>query len=200
MTPLDLVLAGGAGFAAGAVNAIAGGGTLISFPVLVALGVPPVSANVTNTVALSPGYLGGALAQRDAIKAQEQRVRRLALFAAVGGLTGSVLLVLTSDDAFRVLIPALLFLASGLLATQDRIRKRLRSESRSAPAAGAGPVPTMLPATVPTWTRPTRPRATPPGWPCRSSQCRCTAGTSAPAWESCCSPCWGSCSTTASIA
>ena len=68
MTPLHIAVAGGAGFAAGAVNALAGGGTLISFPILVALGLPPVSANVTNTVALSPGYLGGALAQRRAIE------------------------------------------------------------------------------------------------------------------------------------
>src|SRR3954469_14474047 len=79
MTPLQVVLAGGAGFAAGAVNALAGGGNLITFPVLVALGLPPISANITNTVALSPGYLGGALAQRQAIAAQRPRVRRLAV-------------------------------------------------------------------------------------------------------------------------
>src|ERR1700742_3093916 len=119
MTPIQLVLAGGAGFAAGGVNALAGGGTLISFPVLIALGLPPVSANVTNTVALSPGYLGGALSQRDAIAAQSWRVRRLAVVAGVGGLLGSVLLLVTSDSTFRKLIPALMFLATFLLASQD---------------------------------------------------------------------------------
>jgi uncharacterized membrane protein YfcA len=126
MTPLDIVFAGGAGFAAGAVNALAGGGTLISFPVLVALGLPPVSANITNTVALSPGYLGGALAQRRGLEGQAHRVRALAVAAALGGLAGSILLILTSDSTFRVLIPALLFVATGLLAFQDRLRVLLK--------------------------------------------------------------------------
>ena len=125
MTPLQIVFAGGAGFAAGGVNALAGGGTLISFPVLVALGLPPVSANVTNTVALSPGYLGGALAQRRALDGQWSRLRALAVAAALGGVAGSVLLVLTSDSTFRVLIPVLLLVATGLLAFQNRIRAML---------------------------------------------------------------------------
>jgi len=126
MSPLDLVLAGGAGFLAGGVNALAGGGTLISFPVLIALGLPPVSANVTNTVALSPGYLGGALSQRAAIEAQSWRVRRLAVVAGIGGLLGSVLLLVTRDSTFRKLIPALMFVATLLLASEDRIRQALR--------------------------------------------------------------------------
>ena len=126
MTPLDLVAAGAAGFAAGAVNAVAGGGTLISFPVLIALGLPAVSANVTNTVALSPGYLGGVLSQRKALGDQRLRIRRLTPYAVAGGLVGSILLVLTSDDAFKNLIPILLVVATLLLATQDRIRTALR--------------------------------------------------------------------------
>jgi hypothetical protein len=126
VTPLDLVLAGGGGFVAGGVNALAGGGTLISFPILIALGIPPVAANVTNTVALSPGYLGGAIAQRDTIGAQWRRVRRLSIAAAAGGLIGSILLLLTSDSAFKNLIPVLLLVATILLATQDRIRSMLK--------------------------------------------------------------------------
>lgn len=126
MTPLDIVFAGGAGFAAGAVNAVAGGGTLISFPILIALGLPTVSANVTNTVALSPGYLGGALAQRTALSGQAHRVRALVVAAAAGGLIGSILLIFTSDDTFRVLIPVLLLVATALLALQDRLRVVLR--------------------------------------------------------------------------
>ncbi len=125
MNAVDHLVAFAAACAAGGVNALAGGGTLISFPVLVALGVPPVSANITNTVALSPGYLGGALAQRTEIAAQRGRVRRLGLAAAAGGLAGSILLTLTSNDAFRKLIPVLLFAAATLLATQDRIRRLL---------------------------------------------------------------------------
>src|ERR1700742_3811928 len=104
MTPIQLVLAGGAGFAAGGVNALAGGGTLISFPILIALGIPPVAANVTNTVALSPGYLGGAITQRATIAQQRSRVLRVSIAAAAGGLIGSILLLLTSDSAFKNLI------------------------------------------------------------------------------------------------
>ncbi len=156
MTPLQLVFAGGAGFAAGAVNALAGGGTLISFPVLVALGLPPVSANVTNTVALSPGYLGGALAQRRALSGQAHRVRRLVVAAAAGGLAGSVLLLVTSDDTFRVLVPILLLVATALLALQDRIRVAL----------GIGK---QVDAT---------PHADPPRSSSRSRSCRCTAAIS----------------------
>jgi uncharacterized membrane protein YfcA len=125
MSPAQLVLAGVAGFLAGMVNALAGGGTLISFPILIALGLPPVSANITNTVALSPGYLGGALAQRAQIRPQRARVIRLSMVAALGGLVGSILLVFTSDSAFELLIPALLFLATALLAVQDRLRSAL---------------------------------------------------------------------------
>jgi uncharacterized membrane protein YfcA len=140
VTPLDLVLAGGGGFVAGGVNALAGGGTLISFPILIALGLPPVAANVTNTVALSPGYLGGAIAQRGVIAQQSRRVIRLSVAAAAGGLIGSILLLLTSDSAFKNLIPVLLLVATLLLATQDRIRSALRIGQRSSepvPAGGA---------------------------------------------------------------
>lgn len=126
MTLLDYVVAAGAGFVAGGVNALAGGGTLLSFPILIALGLPPVSANVTNTVALSPGYLGGVLSQRAALADQHHRIRRLTAIAAVGGLAGSILLLLTSDDAFRNLIPVLLLVATLLLAGQDHIRRALR--------------------------------------------------------------------------
>jgi uncharacterized membrane protein YfcA len=152
MTPLQVVFAGAAGFAAGAVNAVAGGGTLISFPILIALGLPSVSANVTNTVALSPGYLGGALAQRSALSGQSHRVRALALAAAGGGLIGSILLIFTSDDTFRVLIPVLLLVATGLLALQDRLRVALRigqsasgaDEATAAAGAPATPDPRWL--------------------------------------------------------
>ena len=85
MTPGELALAGLAALAAGLVNALAGGGTLISFPMLLALGVPPVTANVTNTVALVPGYLGGTYAQRGDLGGQGRRLRVLLPAAALGG-------------------------------------------------------------------------------------------------------------------
>ena len=86
----QLTAAGAVALGAGAINAIAGGGTLVSFPTLVAIGVPAVSANVTNTVALCPGYLGGALAMRRELEGQARRARALGATAAVGGLAGSI--------------------------------------------------------------------------------------------------------------
>ena len=74
MTWLDFILIGAAAFAAGGINALAGGGTLITFPVLTALGIPAVAANVTNTVALCPGYLGATFAQWKDLKSQRSRL------------------------------------------------------------------------------------------------------------------------------
>jgi len=107
------------------INALAGGGTLVSFPALVALGVPAVSANVTNTIALVPGYLGGAYAQRRDLVSYVTRLRSLVIFAAAGGLLGSILLVNSSDDLFSGLVPILILIACALLGFQDLIRKQL---------------------------------------------------------------------------
>jgi hypothetical protein len=104
------------------VNAVAGGGTLITFPVLTAVGVPAVPANITNTVALCPGFLGASLAQRAALQGQRHRLPILAPAAALGGVLGGALLLATEEDTFRGIIPFLLLLASGLLAVQDRLR------------------------------------------------------------------------------
>lgn len=125
MTALDALLAALAGLAAGFVNAVAGGGTLISFPALVALGVPAVSANVTNTVALCPGYLGGAWAQRGELRDFTHHFRSLFAVVVVGSLAGAILLLNTSDDAFRAIVPWLILLACALLATQNLVRRRL---------------------------------------------------------------------------
>jgi uncharacterized membrane protein YfcA len=123
LTLARALAAGAGGFAAGAINAVAGGGTLVSFPVLVGLGVPAVSANVTNTVALCPGYLGGAASQRRNLVGQEHRVRPLLLVSGAGGLAGSILLVLTSEAVFRSLVPYLILFACALLALQDLLRR-----------------------------------------------------------------------------
>ena len=122
---LHLVAAGAAAFVAGGINSVAGGGTLVSFPVLIGIGVPSVHANVTNTVALCPGYFGGAYAQRSALADQRRRARRLLPAAGVGGLLGSVLLVLTSDSVFRNLVPVLILTACALLGFQDAIKRRV---------------------------------------------------------------------------
>jgi len=122
LSPLNLLLAALAALAAGAVNALAGGGTLISFPALTFLGVPPVSANVTNTFALSPGYFSGTLAQWDDLRGQGKRMLMILPAALVGGITGGYLLLITGEKLFKDLIPWLILLASGLLAVQDPIR------------------------------------------------------------------------------
>ena len=89
LQPLQYLLIGLAAVAAGAVNALAGGGTLISFPALTAAGVATVAANVTNTVALSPGYLGATLAQKTEIMAQRQRLTFLLPAAALDAFTNA---------------------------------------------------------------------------------------------------------------
>jgi uncharacterized protein len=123
LTTLDYLAAAGAATAAGAVNAVAGGGTLISFPTLVGIGVPAVPANVTNTVSLVPGYLGGSWAQRDDLRPQLAGARVLAAVAAAGGVAGSVLLLALPAHSFRDAVPYLILLSCGLLWFQDRIRE-----------------------------------------------------------------------------
>ena len=122
----ELALAGLAAIAAGMVNALAGGGTLISFPTLVALGVPEVVANITNTVALCPGYLGGALAQKKDLTGQKKRLMMLLPAGIIGGLVGGILLLYVSEQVFHILVPFLILIAAILLAVQDRIREWIR--------------------------------------------------------------------------
>lgn len=132
----DFVLIALAAVAAGAINALAGGGTLITFPALTSIGIPAVAANVTNTVALSPGYLGATLAQKTEILDQRRRLRFLLPAAALGGLAGGVLLLNTSEKLFRELVPFLILLASLLLAVQDPLRRWLVAR---AARSGGGP-------------------------------------------------------------
>jgi uncharacterized membrane protein YfcA len=122
LTPFDFLLAALAAVAAGAVNAIAGGGTLITFPMLTFLGIPAVTANVTNTVALCPGYLGGTLAQMNDLQGQKNRLWLVLPASIVGGVFGGFLLLQTGERLFRDLVPYLILLASGLLAIQDPVR------------------------------------------------------------------------------
>ena len=117
-----LTLIGLSALAAGFVNALAGGGTLISFPMSTALGVPAIAANVTNTVALCPGYLGATWAQRRDFRGQAARLAFAVPAGACGGLLGGVLLLHTDARFFRALVPFLILLASTLLALQETVR------------------------------------------------------------------------------
>lgn len=130
MTPVDALLVVGAGALAGAVNAVAGGGTLVSFPALLAVGLSPVTANITSSVGLLSGYAGGSLAYRRELEGQRGRAVRLMGAGVVGGVAGAVLLLLTPGDAFRTVVPYLLLLASALLAVQPRVAKALTARGR----------------------------------------------------------------------
>jgi uncharacterized membrane protein YfcA len=123
----DLLIAAGVAFLAGAINSVAGGGSLILFPTLVALGLPKVDANVTNSVAQWPGYLGSIFGFRTELGGQRPRILRFSVVAVLGGITGSVLLLTTPSSAFDVVVPVLVLLASLLLAVQPLITRRLRT-------------------------------------------------------------------------
>jgi uncharacterized membrane protein YfcA len=111
-----------AGLAAGAVNAIAGGGSLITFPTLIATGLPTVDANVTNSVSVFPGYVSSVAGSRDNLAGQGGRVRAIVPTAVVGSAGGCALLLLTPARAFEVVVPFLVLAAAATLAFQQRLR------------------------------------------------------------------------------
>lgn len=118
MPPIDLALLVVAGVASGAVNAVAGGGSLLLFPALLAVGFPPLAANVTNSVIQCPGYVGLALASRRELRGQRDRVLSAAGVAMAGSLVGSLLLLVLPVEVFDAVVPALVALASVLLGVQ----------------------------------------------------------------------------------
>jgi uncharacterized protein len=126
----NAVLVGLAAVAGGAVNALAGGGTLITFPMLTAIGIPPVAANITNTVALCPGYLGGTYAQLHDLRGYARQVWILAPTGVMGGVIGGILLLKTGEHAFRFLVPYLILFATGLMAIQVPLRNWLVRHSQ----------------------------------------------------------------------
>ncbi len=132
---LHFALVALAAIAAGIINALAGGGTLVTFPTLLAIGIPAVASNVTNTVALLPGYIGGTLAQSRDITGQEKRLWLLIPAGLIGGLIGGFLLLQTGEKLFRGLIPWLILAASLLLAIQDPVRAWLTRRAAEHPGA-----------------------------------------------------------------
>jgi uncharacterized protein len=126
-----ILLLGGLG--AGIVNGVAGGGSLISFPILLALGYPALTANITNTVGIWPGYAGGAAGFRHEISGQTERFRRLAPVAAVGSIAGAILLLTTSSADFKKLAPWLVLGASLLFAAQPLLKRALGGSAHAPP-------------------------------------------------------------------
>jgi hypothetical protein len=116
----------GAAFLAGAINSVAGGGTLVSFPTLIWLGLNSVAANATSTVAIWPGTLGSAWGYRRELGNAEGRFMALIVPSLVGGLAGALLLKLTPPSVFDRLVPFLILFATLLLMAQDAVQRRLK--------------------------------------------------------------------------
>jgi uncharacterized membrane protein YfcA len=114
----------GSAFGAGMINSVAGGGTLLSFPTLIWLGVPSVAANATSTVALWPGTVGSVWGYRRELREADRSLFALSVPSLLGGLLGAVLLTRTPTEVFDRLVPLLIFFASCLLACQEAIQRR----------------------------------------------------------------------------
>lgn len=145
MSTADFFLLAGAGFLAGAINTVAGGGSLVSFPALLAAGYPALTANATNLIAVMPGYLGGTIGYRSQLGGQAPRIRVLGAFVVAGALAGTVILLTAPASAFDKVAPFCVLAACALLALQPRlVRARHPSASEHAPqllaAAFAGGV------------------------------------------------------------
>ncbi len=123
MEPLEAAGLAAAAFTAGTVNAVAGGGSLISFPALLAAGYPAKAANVTNTVALWPGYLGGSLGYRPELGRQRRRIALLLAPSILGAIAGSAVLLSTPGHAFEAIIPFLILFAVVVMIFQDSLSR-----------------------------------------------------------------------------
>lgn len=121
MSLVELVAVLLAGFAAGTINTVVGSGTLVTFPTLLAFGVPPVTANVSNTIGLVPGSISGAIGYRRELAGQRERVLRLAAASAVGALVGAILLLMLPPGAFEAVVPVLILLGCVLVVAGPRI-------------------------------------------------------------------------------
>ncbi len=136
MSPGEALLVLAAGAAGGGVNALAGGGTLITFPALLAVGLAPVEANTTSAVGLLAGYAGGSVAYRRELAGQGPRARGLLVASVVGGVVGAVLLLAAPGEAFRAVVPYLVLMACFLLAVQPRLARVLEARGVARPHPG----------------------------------------------------------------
>ena len=141
MTLLEAAAVVLAGLAAGTINAVVGSGSLITFPTLLAVGLPPVTANVSNTVGLVPGAVTGALGYRAELVGQRERLVRLGSATVLGALAGAALLLVLPPAVFARVVPLLVVLACALVAVQPWLVHRLRDRPRR---AHGGPVAWLL--------------------------------------------------------
>jgi uncharacterized protein len=138
--PAEAVAIFGAGMAAGAINAIVGSGSLITFPTLLAFGFPPVVANVSNNVGLVPGNVSGAWGYRRELAGQRGRLMRLGLFSVAGSLAGAIALLSLPSGSFQGIVSVLILIACVLVLVQPQLNARLAARrQRQAESAGAAP-------------------------------------------------------------
>lgn len=132
MTGLEMAAVLLAGVAAGTINTVVGSGTLVTFPTLLAFGVPPVTANVSNNIGLVPGSFSGAWGYRRELRGQRGRLLRLGSASLLGGVAGAVLLIALPEAAFNAIVPVLILTGVVLVLLQPAISRRVvaRAESR----------------------------------------------------------------------
>ncbi|MGW5946910.1 sulfite exporter TauE/SafE family protein [Streptomyces celluloflavus] len=150
MTLGEMLAVFGAGAGAGAINAVVGSGTLITFPVLLAVGLPPVTATVSNALGLIPGSISGAIGYRRELGGQRRRRRKRGAGALLGGLTGATLLLALPATAFERIVPVLVGLALVLVVLQPRISKNLRQRRELTGTSGPpdGGLPLLIGLTL----------------------------------------------------
>ncbi|MCP9960528.1 sulfite exporter TauE/SafE family protein [Streptomyces somaliensis] len=137
MTIWEMLAVFAAGIGAGTINTIVGSGTLITFPVLLATGLPPVTATVSNALGLIPGSVSGAIGYRAELAGQRDRVLRLSTAAALGGLGGAALLTVLPTTAFETIVPVLVALALVLVVLQPRITRAVQTRRERTGHTGA---------------------------------------------------------------
>ena len=134
MAAAEIAAIAAAGMAAGAINTLVGSGTLITFPVLLAFGYSPVTANVSNTIGLVPGSVVGAIGYRRELRGERTRTLRFAVASVLGGISGAVALLVLPDAAFEAIVPAFIAIALVLVVLQPRL-DRVVAEHRPPPDA-----------------------------------------------------------------
>ncbi len=139
MTLWEAVAVALAGLAAGTINTVVGSGTLVTFPVLLAVGYPPVLANVSNTVGLVPGSASGAIGYRAELAGQRSRLVRLGTASVLGAVAGAAALLTAPAEAFSAVVPVLIALACVLVVVQPRVSRALAARGRTSRAHG-GPL------------------------------------------------------------
>ena len=132
MTPWEMVAVLTAGVAGGAINTVVGSGSLITFPTLLAVGLPPITANVSNNIGLVPGGLTGVMGYRNELKGQRERLLRLAPASLAGALAGGLLLLNLPERTFTTVVTVLIALSCTLVVIQPRLNRLLADRPRHA--------------------------------------------------------------------